>query len=364
MPAVAIGQGQLTLLDQAKRTDPNGQTAKIVEMLNRENAIVQDAVSVEGNTQTGLLDTLRTGLPAVAFRQLNVGVQPSKSTTKQIHFTAAMLEGFSRVDERLIELALDGPGLRLSEVMPFMESMGQTIASTLFYGDVRVNPDRFTGLTAYFANLNNTYQQQPENLLNPSTTAPDSGRNVFDASSNYSGETFGTAANGNNTSIWLVCWGPQSVQTFFPRGTKAGIYHKDWGLFPVDDGRGIGATYGAWLDQYKAQIGLAVHDWRQVVRICNIDVIALASAGDDNDQSANLLKNMMQARRYIQRPDAGKLCFYANRLVLTYLDVKLANKANAFLKVEEVEGFGKVMTLLGIPIRRCDALLNTEAAVS
>ena len=364
MPQTSTGYQQLTLLDQARRTDPDGKTARIVEMLNRENTIVQDAVTVEGNTQIGYLTTLRTGLPAITFRQLNAGVQPSKSTTKQIHFTAALLEGFSRVDERLIELDLDGPGLRMSEVMPFMESMGQTIASTMFYGDVRVNPARFTGLSAYFANLNTTFQQQPENLVNPSSTAPDSGRNVFDASSNYEGEVFGTPSNGNNTSIWLVCWGPQSVQAFFPRGTRAGIYHKDWGLFPVDDGRGLGATYGAWLDQYKAQIGLAVQDWRQVVRIANIDVIALASAGDDNDQSANLIKNMMQARRFIQRPDAGKLCFYANRTALTYLDVKMANKFNAFLKMEEIEGMGKVMTLLGIPIRRCDALLNTEAQVS
>ena len=169
-----------------------------------------------------------TGLPAIAWRQLNVGVQRSKSTTKQIHFTAGLLEGMSAVDERLVEMASDGPALRLSEVMPFMEAMGQTIASTIFYGDTRVNPDRFTGLSAYysklnaayqlnpdrftglsayFSNLNATYQSSPDALQNPSATLPDSGRNVFDASTNSQGETFGTPGNGHNTSMWLVCWG-------------------------------------------------------------------------------------------------------------------------------------------------------------
>ncbi len=365
--ANVIGNGQLTLLDHAKRVDPDGKIglARIVEMMNRVNAITEDMSVIEGNTQTGHVTTLRTGLPAIAFRQLNAGVQPSKSTTKQITFSAAMLEGMSVVDERLVELAADGPALRLSEVGPFMESMGQTIASTLFYGDVRVNPDRFTGLSAYFANLNPSYQQNPEALVNPSTTGqPDSGRNVFDASTNAEGETFGNPANGNNTSMWLVVWGENSITSFFPKGTKAGITHEDKGKWLVNDNRGVGAQYFGWVDQYKAQLGLAVRDWRQAVRIANIDVVALQSAGDDNDQSANLLKNAIQAVNYLQFPNAGKAAWYCNRVVKTYLEVKAMNKFNAMISYEQMED-GETMTkLCGIPVRRCDALLNTEAQVS
>ena len=366
MPASAIGNGQLTLLDWAKRVDPDGKIGSlpIVEILNRENSIVQDASFVEGNTTTGLLTTLRTGLPAIAFRQLNAGIQPSKSTTKQIHFTAAWMEGLGKVDERLVSMASDGPGLRLSEVSPFMESMGQTIASTMFYGDVRVNPDRFTGLSAYYAALNAGYQRNPEALVNPSSSLPDSGRNVFDCSTNSEGETFGDPTAGYNTSLWLVCWGEQSITAFFPKGSKAGVSHEDLGRWLVDDGRGIGAQYLAWVDIYRANVGLAPRDWRQACRGANIDTNALQSAGDDNDQSANLLKNMIQMKNYIQNPNAGRMFFYCNRVVHTYLEIKAMNKFNNMLTNERLENGTTLTKFAGIPIRRCDAILNTETQVS
>lgn len=366
MPANAIGNGQLTLLDAAKRMDPDGKIGSlpIVEILSRENAIVQDASFIEGNTNTGHLTTLRTGLPAIAFRQLNAGIQPSKSTTKQVHFTAAWLEGLGKVDERLVAMASDGPGLRLSEVSPFMESMGQTIASTMFYGDVRVNPDRFTGLSAYYASLNAAYQAQPEALLNPSTTLPDSGRNVFNAAVNSEGETFGTPSNSQNLSIWLIVWGENGITGFFPKGSKAGVSHEDLGRWLVDDGRGIGAQYLAWVDIYRANLGLAPRDWRQAARICNIDSVALASAGDDNDQSANLFKNMIQAKNYVQDLNKGRAFWYTNRIGSTYLEVKAMNKVNNMLSFKTLEN-GHVLTSFGgIPIHKCDSLLNTESEVS
>jgi hypothetical protein len=359
-----IGNSQLTLLDWAKRKDPDGKIAKIVEMLNRVNHVMDDMSMIEGNTQTGHVTTIRTGLPAIAWRSINVGVQPSKSTTKQLSVAAGMLEGMGKVDEKLVELAEDGAAFRLSEVSPFMESFSQTLSTTLFYGDTRVNPDRFTGLSAYYSKLNASYQANPDAATNPSSTLPDSGRNVFDASVNAGGETFGDPTQGKNTSLWLVCWGEQSIHGFFPKGTRAGISHEDKGKWLVDDGRGLGASYWAWVDQYRAEMGLCVRDWRQAVRIANIDTVALASAGDDNDVSANLFKNAMQAVNYLQFPQGGKVAWYCNRFLKTYLEVKAMNKANNFISFKTLESGERITELMGYPIRRVDALLNTEAQVS
>jgi hypothetical protein len=319
---------------------------------------------MEGNTQTGHVTTIRTGLPAIAWRSINVGIQPSKSTTKQLTVAAGMLEGMGKVDEKLVELASDGQAFRLSEVSPFMESFSQTLSTTLFYGDTRVNPDRFTGLSAYYSFLNAAYQANPDALLNPSATLPDSGRNVFDASINTQGQTFGDPSQSKNCSLWLLCWGEQSIHGFFPKGGSAGIKHEDKGKWLVDDGRGLGASYWAWVDQYRAELGLVVRDWRQGVRICNIDTVALASAGDDVDLSANIFKNAIQAVNYLQFPEGGKVCWYANRFLKTYLEVKAMNKANNFISFETLADGRKVTKLMGYPIRRVDALLNTEAQVS
>src|SRR5207344_1383596 len=96
----ALGTGNLTLADQAKRTDSTGKVAAIVELLQQSNEILDDMVWKEGNLETGH----RTGVPAVAWRLLNQGVIPSKSTTAQIDEQAGMLEAWSEVDKDLIML--------------------------------------------------------------------------------------------------------------------------------------------------------------------------------------------------------------------------------------------------------------------
>ena len=76
-----LGSNALTLADWAKRLDPDGKVPKIVELLSQTNEILADMLFVEGNLPTGHRTTVRTGLPTVAWRLLNQGVQPSKSTT-------------------------------------------------------------------------------------------------------------------------------------------------------------------------------------------------------------------------------------------------------------------------------------------
>lgn len=80
----ALGTSVLTLSDWAKRLDPQGKVPSIVELLSQTNEILDDMLWREGNLPTGHRINCRTGLPTVAWRLLNAGVQPSKSTTSQI----------------------------------------------------------------------------------------------------------------------------------------------------------------------------------------------------------------------------------------------------------------------------------------
>ena len=224
-----IGNTNLTLMDHARRIDLGGKIMRIAEMMNTVNEILTDLVFVEGNTTTGHKTTLRTGLPTVAWRQINKGVQPSKSQTKQQLFTAGIIEGLGRIDEELVNIAIDKAAFRLSENAPFIESIAQTMASTLFYGNVETNPERFTGLSPYY-----------------SATTADSGANVI----------LGGGAGSDNTSLWLVVWGENTIHAFYPRGSKAGIEHTDKGLQLVNDSETPAGQYYAWMDQYKDRMGL------------------------------------------------------------------------------------------------------------
>ena len=84
-----------TLLDLAKRTDPNGQIATIVEILNETNEVLQDMSWVEGNLPTGNRTTIRSGIPDPTWRKLYGGVQPTKGTSAQVTDNTGMLEALT-----------------------------------------------------------------------------------------------------------------------------------------------------------------------------------------------------------------------------------------------------------------------------
>jgi len=58
----------------------------------------------------------------------------------------------------------------------------------------------------------------------------------------------------------------------------------------------------------------------------------------------------------------GQAVFYCNNLILEFLQQQAAVKANAALRYEEVGG-KPITRYMGIPIKRCDAIINTEAEV-
>src|SRR5580765_8391881 len=178
-----IAATALTLADWAKRLDPDGSVSVIVEMLAQTNEVLTDMLWVEGNLPTGHRTTVRTGLPAVAWRLLNYGVVPSKSTTAQVDDACGMLEAYSEVDKDLAMLNGNLGSFRLSESRAFIEAMNQEMAETLIYGDTGTAPEKFLGLTARY-----------------SSTTPANGTNVI----------LGGGVQTDNTSVWLVSWGDQT----------------------------------------------------------------------------------------------------------------------------------------------------------
>ncbi len=94
-----------TIVDLARRTDPDGDASDIAELLSQANEIYDDLVWKEGNTNTGHVYTVRTGIPAGTWRYLNAGVPVSHSTTAQGRINCGMLEGDSTIDLKLLEMA-------------------------------------------------------------------------------------------------------------------------------------------------------------------------------------------------------------------------------------------------------------------
>jgi hypothetical protein len=330
-----LGANVLTLADWAKRLDPDGKTPAIVELLSQTNGILDDMLFMEGNLPTGHRTTVRTGLPSVAWRLLNQGVQPSKSTTAQIDEACGMLEAWSEVDKDLAELNGNGAAFRLSEAQAFIEAMNQEMASVVFYGNSGVNPEKFTGLAPRYSSL---------------------------SSANGSHIVNGNGSGSDNASVWLVCWGGQTVHGIFPKASKAGLIHEDMGLVTVETSAVMAGTrLRAFQDRWQWKVGIALKDWRYCVRIANIDISNLSA----KSSAADLPELMIRAIHRVPNVNMGKPVFYMNRTCFQMLDIQRRDdvQSGGQLKYEQVDGEVKY-SFRGIPVKISDSLLETEAAVS
>lgn len=325
----------LTLLDWAKRIDPNGKIATVVEMLGQTNEVLGDMRWLEGNLPTGHRTTVRTALPTVGFRQLNQGVTPTKSSTAQIDENAAILEAMCEVDVDLAKLNGDVAAFRLSEARAFMEAMNQKMAYSLFYGNAGTDPEQFYGLAPRYNDTNGN-----------------TGENIIDAG----------GSGSDNSSIWLVVWGNDTLHGIFPKGSQAGLVHEDLGEQLIQTATGIGTgRMKAYVDRWQWKCGIAVRDWRYAVRVANVDISALIADGAGS--SVKLMEYMLKAIHRIPSMGMGTPVFYCNRTIREMLDIQAMNKSNLQLSVGQEEGKLKT-TFRGIPIRTVDALTEAETRVT
>lgn len=338
-----IGGSVLTLADWAKRLDKDGKVDKTVELLSQTNEVLDDMLFKEGNLPTGERTTIRTGLPTVYWRLMNQGVTPSKSTTAQVDEHCGMLEAWSEVDKDLAELNGNVKSFRLNEATAFLEAMNQEMASTLFYGSAS-NPEEFVGFS-------NRY----------TSTSSANGQNIL----------LGGGSGADNSSMWLVGWGMNSVHGIFPKGTKAGISHEDMGLVTVETTAGIaGNRMRAYQDRWVWKNGLVVKDWRYAVRIPNIDISDLAGITGTQATTASTFLPKLMSRAIDRLPNMTGITpvFYANRTIKSLLRVAALEKSSSALSVEEgLNQFGKKISnvkFLGIPVRTVDALTEAESLVA
>lgn len=321
-----------TLADVAARLTPDGKIdPNIVEMLNETNEVLDDMTVIEANGFTEHKTTARSGLPKGTWRKLNYGVQPEKSQTVPVKDSMGMLETYAEVDKSLADLNGNSAAWRLSEDRAFVEGMNQTMAQTLFYGDSSQDPEKFMGLAPRFSEL-----------------SAENGKNIIDAG--------GTGSD--NASIWLVVWGPNTCHSIYPKGSAAGLQSRDLGEHTLQDAQG--GKYQGYRTHYKWDLGFTLRDWRYVVRIANIDVSDLTKNGATG---ADLIDLMTQAVELIPNIGMGRPAFYMPRKLRSFLRRQITNKvAASTLTMEDVAG-KKVVSFDGVPCRRTDALLLTEARV-
>lgn len=323
MSTTIEANAQLTLVEVAKRVH-NGQMADIAEILTRNRPCLQHAVWAEANEMFSNVTTQRYSLPAGTFRTFNAGVSTEMSQTTQIRDTIGLLEAYAEHDYELVNSMPSPEKFRTDESAAFIEGLGQTLSSQLWYGNGLEDPEKWTGFAPRLASLIT------------------------------SGNVQGCSGTGSDvSSLYLVQWGLGTVHMIYPRGSAAGLQHDPIGKVTKVDSNG--KMWEVYRDRFKAYCGLVVRDPLAIGRVANIETSGSSNIFDEDILIA--VKNRMRNQ------GAGAIG-YCSTSIYTQIQIAIKDKSNVFHPVSNPFGPGEVPSLLGIPIYVDDQIVDTESAIS
>lgn len=319
---------QHTLAELAKRTN-NKQTLDIANVLSKMMPVIGDAYWVESNRQTDHVHTRSAGLPSGTWRAVNEGVDPSAAQAEQVTEPIGYLEDRSEIDELLIKLAPDSKKYRHDEDLLHLEGLGQTIETAFWYGVESTHPKKFDGICTRYS------------ALTPTAPDPDN--------------TYTAGSSSNNTSAYIIKWGPGSVFCIYPGGSKT------MGIEKNDMGRELITTSGTtrlymWVSQFVFNMGICVRDHRCVQRLANINGASGAAA--------NVVDEDKLIEMYFNIPGGTEgAVMYVNKIVASQLAIKAKNKPNVFWPTKDA--FGRpVINFWDIPIHVSEMITSSETTVA
>lgn len=337
--AVVVDPGFPNIVNITKRMRPDGSVeTRMADTLSKELPMLEDIPWVEGNLPTGHRITAVNALPSPTYRRPNQGLAPVKGETQQYDETCGMLEAHSEIDTALADVGGNAAAYRATEDKLFLEGMSQQVATSLFYDNVTVNPERPHGLAPRY----------------PKTTGY--------TASNYT-QKVGTPGGSSCQSIWIVSWDVDRVFGIFPKGMVGGLQAKDLGERYVWDASNN--RFNAYCTQFRWHVGFAVKDYRYAVRI-QYDTTDATNAVATSKAVYTALETGL-GTIWKTLPTTR---IYWSRTARNLVAAQLANADARFLTYERAQGpqgnIGINMVteyFLGIPTRITDSLVM-ETAIS
>ena len=338
------------LLLVAKMTN-NNETLDVAEVLNETNEVIEDATVQTASDMTSHVFARRTALPSVSWVKVGNGWNASTGLLNQVREEIGQLKARFLAPKDVMDLQPNPAKYRMQQERAYIESMGQEFANTLFggYSTSATSATNLDGVNPpeEFAGFQYRY-----NSLGATDT------NYVISNGNISGTP------DDNTSIWFVQWGPGKVYLVTPRNAPGGLKKEDKGLVYTSGDNAVASTsetnnnptnqLWAYITEFEWRVGLAVEDQRCVKRLCNIDSTLGGTYTLDEDKIIQI-KNNFKSRDMIS--------MYMNETVFTQLEILAKDKVNVFWS--ENNPFGRPQLFFqNMPVRRCDAITNTEGVIS
>lgn len=344
MATIATGS-TITIAEMLRRETPDKKAADLVDITSQTNAIIADATWRMCNNGTFHQDTIIVSRPAGSKRAYDQGVAPEAMVTELSLQPTVMHAGVSQVDSKKAQHSAMGiPGFRTQEDGAFLIGMTEVLADDIFNLNNIADPRNFKGI----------HNRPDYNTL--------SSPYVYD---NAGGAASATA---NKTSIDFIQWGGKKVNMIYPRndtpgmmGSDTPIARKDFPELLITDANDSTKKYPGFETWFEIAYGLFIHDPRTIKRIVNISTSNIDGV-DDFSFDEDLMIDAVTDMEFNGEGAVG----YANRTVWAQMWKRANEKGNATFTQEGVEGpfAGRVLSFSNIPIKRVDALTNTQATIT
>lgn len=332
---------QFTLLERDKRSADGKRILPTLDVMTKMGVrdFLRDVPYFPSSNGLKHRYNRTTSRPSSTRRRFYQGVERTALTTQTIWIDTVLLESRSEIDEDHVDTVENGNELRRQEDNAHLEGMLED-AVNAFFNDAPTSGAQYIEGFAYRANT----------LSYPggsTTTLP------------YCWNNGGSATLG---SIYVIDWGPLASHAIFPTygmpGSSAlGVDIRNKGKEQKADTDSSTATYYVYVTQLKKWIGLAMKDDRRWFRVANVN----CTVGGSNTFDENIL---IQALNH-SWINPGTARMYVNPYVKSEMDIRIKDKGNLNLTIEQV--FGEpTTTFLKIPVRKLDETILTasETAVT
>lgn len=314
---------RLTMLEMANRMDPNGDAAKIINVLVKTKPMLNLFPMLEANNVFSYDITRVLSMGTTSRRRINKGVPNTSAETTKVTEGMTLYERRAESDVELVDASPNPAVTRNDEAMIQLEGMAQDIESDIFYASRTMGQEYFDGLAVRMDSL-------------------------------QSHRVISCGGSGSDlSSIYIIQPGERKVACFYPRGSKTvGLMREDLGIGDAFDADGN--RFRAYMDRYLAKLGLAVFNDRCIARVCNIETTGTTNTLNDDA--------IIEALNHLPMAGDGAVLLM-NNTIWTQLAIIAKDKVN--VNYSAGEPFGRPLrTFQGHRIEIAEMILNTETALT
>lgn len=323
-----------TFIKLLQMNGADGQTMEIGDALSEQNDMIRDAVILPANDVMSHSDLRATSIPTPQIVKIGDGWDASVVQWDAFKDDISLFKDRCQIPEDAIKFAGDKAGKRAQIERQHLEGFGQGVQNHLIYGTSAADPEKFDGLDVRYKTPDSTDPWDP-------------------SSSGDYGVLDNSGTGDDTTSIWLIQWAESKVSLRTPKNDpNSGIKRTDKGsvLISAENSK----NRWDYITEFEWAVGLSIKDVRAVVRIRNIES-AVANVTTDT------IKKIIEAREMFNGNET--VWMYTNRRIRTHFRIMAEAKQNVLYSSENPYNIPLLM-FGDMPIRRCDAILNTETAVA